>query len=229
MRIDKLNILLGILAFFVACSDDDTLSPSNAIPTIADQTFNVVEDKVVGITIGKVAASDPDGDSLVFSISEINSEETFEIDSLSGELLLKRTLNFNERSTYSLEATVTDGLLDAVATINIIVTPSDGIVNFPAFPGNSFFDGRLQDADYWSDQPEILSAGMGFADISGIEVNAITEELIENIRGAWGANIECDGGIRTRTLASTRDNLELVYIVRDPTHDTNLASHHKHH
>ena len=150
----------------VGCGDDDA-AIANSAPLVADQGFTVSEDVVVGLSIGTLEASDPDGNSLVFKIEEL-SEPTFEIDSLSGELYLISPLNFNERSTYSIVASATDGLLDTEAMVTINITPSDAVVNFPAFPGNTFFDGVLRDADYWSDEPKILSAGLGFCDIIGI-------------------------------------------------------------
>ncbi len=91
----------------------------------------------------------------------------------------------------------------------------EATVNCPAFPGSSFFDGVLEDADYWSDQPEILSAGLGFSDIVGIETNAITEALVQSIGGAWASNISCEDP-RDRTFTNTRANLEAVFCVYDP-------------
>ena len=143
MKISPLIILLGWLIIFMGCSKDDE-GIMNVAPSMADQSFTVLEDAIVGLAIGTVEASDPDGDSLVFSLTELNSEPTFEINSLSGEITPIRALNFNELSSYSLIATVTDGQLDTEATITINVTPSDAVVNFPPFPGNTFFNGVLR-------------------------------------------------------------------------------------
>ena len=214
----KSKIIIPIIAsllMVVGCGDDDAIT--NSAPIVADQEFTVPEDAVEGLPIGTVEASDADGDQLTFSIAELNTEGTFRIDSLSGEIILSETLNFNERSTYSLLTTVSDGLSDVEATITINVTPSDAVVNFPAFPGNSFFDGVLRDADFWSDEPKILSAGLGFCDIMGIEVDQITEELVESIGGSWASN-DCTGAL-ANTLTTTRDMLVGIYITRQPYRD----------
>ena len=44
-------------------------------------------------------------------------------------------------------------------------------------------DGALVGADYWSDEPLILSAGLGFEGIIGI--SEYTEEAVREAGGAW--------------------------------------------
>ena len=50
-------------------------------------------------------------------------------------------------------------------------------VTYPTGPLATFFDGNLIEADYWSEEPKILSAGLGFCDIVGIPAPMITEEI----------------------------------------------------
>jgi hypothetical protein len=45
-----------------------------------------------------------------------------------------------------------------------------------------FTDGRLEAADYWDDEPSILSAGLGFDNIIGLP-----ELTKKTVRGAGGA------------------------------------------
>ena len=54
------------------------------------------------------------------------------------------------------------------------------------------FDGALKEADYWSDEPVILSAGMGFEGIIGWpEVN---EETVREAGGSWYGSVMCTNG-----------------------------------
>ena len=94
---------------------------------------------------------------------------------------MSQSLNIEVTESYVLLVQVTDDIASAQANITISIKPIEVIISTPGFPGNSFFDGRLGDADYWSDQPKILSAGLGFGDILGIEIDEITEELVERI------------------------------------------------
>ena len=57
---------------------------------------------------------------------------------------------------------------------------------------NQLFDGALKEADYWSDEPVILSAGMGFEGIIGWpEVN---EETVREAGGSWYGSVICTNG-----------------------------------
>ncbi len=65
-------------------------------------------------------------------------------------------------------------------------------------------DGRLAGADYWTDRPEILSAGMGFDGTIGIA--ARDEQTVREAGGSWYASLTCTGGeepddaLRTRSV-----------------------------
>ena len=57
---------------------------------------------------------------------------------------------------------------------------------------DQLFDGALKEADYWSDEPVILSAGMGFEGIIGWpEVN---EETVREAGGSWYGSVMCTNG-----------------------------------
>lgn len=62
-------------------------------------------------------------------------------------------------------------------------------------------DGQLVAADYWADEPLILSAGMGFDNIIGLpEVNA---ETVEEAGGSWYGSVTCTSGEAPATGAFT--------------------------
>ncbi len=53
-------------------------------------------------------------------------------------------------------------------------------------------NGELVAADYWRDEPMILSAGMGFGDIIGLpEVN---EATVRDVGGSWYGSVTCTNG-----------------------------------
>ena len=57
---------------------------------------------------------------------------------------------------------------------------------------NALYDGVLEDADYWSDEPLLLSASFGFDGIVG--VSQLTEVVLTQAGASW---IYCDGEIAT--------------------------------
>ena len=73
-------------------------------------------------------------------------------------------------------------------------------------------DGALVGADYWSDEPRILSAGLGFEGIIGI--GEYSEEVVRAAGGAWYGSMTCTNGEEPsgsdRTSATTPTTMAAV-------------------
>ena len=87
----------------------------------------------------------------------------------------------------SLEVTASDGTTTVTDTLVVTVATGD---ESPLT--NATFNGELSSADYWDDEPKILSAGMGFDNIIG--VNELTEETALEAGGAWYESVVCTSG-----------------------------------
>lgn len=78
-------------------------------------------------------------------------------------------------------------------------------------------DGRLEAADYWTDRPEILSAGFGFDGIIGI--SALDPETVRAAGGTWYGGLTCaDGdepGTAQRTSAVVADGIAAGFVLAD--------------
>jgi hypothetical protein len=74
-------------------------------------------------------------------------------------------------------------------------------------------NGRLEGADYWRDEPVILSAGMGFDNIIGLP--DLTEETIRQAGGSWYSSLKCTNGqtptTNLLTSAAVSNTIGLVY------------------
>ena len=77
-RFTKTLVLALFSASIFSCKDDS--SSFGDAPEIPDQTFTIAEHSAPGIQVGKIFASDPDGDQLTFSISSGNISNSFAID-----------------------------------------------------------------------------------------------------------------------------------------------------
>jgi hypothetical protein len=55
-------------------------------------------------------------------------------------------------------------------------------------------NGELVAADYWADEPMILSAGLGFDNIVGIPVPELTKENVREAGGSWYGSVTCPNG-----------------------------------
>ncbi len=96
-----------------------TVAPTNEAPEMADQEFMASEDITDADEIGPVVATDPNGDTLTFSITD---SELFVI-SDAGVLTLAegKTLDFETAASHSVTVSVTDGEETVEATITITV------------------------------------------------------------------------------------------------------------
>ena len=79
----------------------------------------------------------------------------------------------------------------ALSIFGVLVVLSVGVMNSLNMQ-DQLFDGALKEADYWSDEPGILSAGMGFEGIIGWpEVN---QETVREAEGSWYGSVMCTNG-----------------------------------
>ena len=99
-----------------------TVTNVNEAPTIANQSFSVLDTVATGFTVGTVVANDVDAsDSKTFAITAGNTGNAFAI-SPSGVITVANTLNSAVTPSYSLTVSVTDaGTLSASATVTITV------------------------------------------------------------------------------------------------------------
>ncbi|WP_020606567.1 hypothetical protein [Spirosoma spitsbergense] len=68
----------------------------------------------------------------------------------------------------------------------LLLISCEQLIEYPLYNGN------LAGADYWSDQPQILSAGLGFTDIIGVD--ELTEENVQLVGGSWYSTLTCQNG-----------------------------------
>ena len=98
----------------------------------------IAEDAAVGTNIGEpVAATDPDDDTLTYSLSG-DDAASFAIDASTGQLRTATTLNHETRASYSVTVTATDPS-GAAAEIGVTITVTEAVV-FACASGNAVAD-----------------------------------------------------------------------------------------
>ncbi|HAS47621.1 MAG TPA: hypothetical protein DCS93_44500 [Microscillaceae bacterium] len=93
----------------------------NAPPIINAQTFNINSTSTNGTLVGTVVASDPYQDPLTFSILNGNVSGAFAINASTGTLTVADASQLASASSFALVVQVSDGQLQASATITINV------------------------------------------------------------------------------------------------------------
>ena len=78
-----------------------------------------------------------------------------------------------------------------LSLFGVLVVLAVGVMNSLNIQ-DQLFDGALKEADYWSDEPVILSAGMGFEGIIGWP--EINEETVREAEGSWYGSVICTNG-----------------------------------
>ncbi|MEC8677476.1 MAG: cadherin domain-containing protein, partial [Candidatus Margulisiibacteriota bacterium] len=93
---------------------------NNNAPVISSTSFTVDENQT---SVGTIAASDVDGDTLTYSISDGDDSGSFSIDSSSGVLVFNTAPDFESDSiSYTIEILVSDGTNSQSQDISILVS-----------------------------------------------------------------------------------------------------------
>jgi hypothetical protein len=104
------------------------LTNVNEAPTLANQTFAIVENSAAGTVVGSVAASDPDaGSTLTYAITAGNQAGQFTISSQTGQISVASgaALDFETVSSYGLSVQVSDGQFSQTAVVTIALTDAN--------------------------------------------------------------------------------------------------------
>lgn len=120
-----LRHLVAVMFTCYSCKKDDAIP--NQPPIIEAQSFTVSENISDSQSIGTVVATDPDGDTLNYTILE-NSNNLFDITD-AGELGLSngQNLDFENLTTHTILIQVSDGSLNSTNTITVNVTNEDEV------------------------------------------------------------------------------------------------------
>ncbi|MEM6642270.1 MAG: cadherin domain-containing protein [Bacteroidota bacterium] len=102
-------------------------------PVIANQSFSIAENRIVGTAVGTIQASDVNNDTLTFEIISGNTDNTFMLVDSTGALFINdpTTLDFEVNSSFTLEISVSDGIETSQAIVTIAVSDVDESVNQP--------------------------------------------------------------------------------------------------
>jgi hypothetical protein len=134
----------SITRFFGHDTTWSTLLPGrteapNQAPVVQGAEFSIPEDLPWGSVVGRVAGSDPDNDTIVFTIKN-NRTNLFAIDPDTGDIRLNRPLDYEAASEYELTVVVGDLALPSLpdsATVTIRVTDVNEYAPVIA-PGQTF-------------------------------------------------------------------------------------------
>ena len=124
----KVNIADLVLIANALGTVAETPEPINNAPVFTEGdsiTRTVAENTAAGINIGTpVVATDADSDTLTYSLSGEDAD-TFSIDTTTGQLKTRATLDYETKTTYTVTITVSDGSLTDTIAVTINITDID--------------------------------------------------------------------------------------------------------
>ena len=133
----SLTVSDGLATDTIAVTINVTDIDENSAPVFTDgnnTTRSIAENTVSGQHIGRaVSATDADNDTLTYTLSGDPDAASFGIDSTSGQLQTKASLDFEIKTSYSVTVTVSDGSLTDtinvfINVINVNDTPIDSVL-----------------------------------------------------------------------------------------------------
>ena len=176
----------------IAVTDVEEATVANHAPTFpatAPSTLEVAENNAAGALVGKVAATDPDGDALTYALDSA-SDAVFDIDS-SGAITVTaaNALDDETKASYVVTVSVHDGkdaagaadtTVDATHSVTITVTdvpavlaPAEPVVAFEAIGGDSF---SLTSNRFWWRLP---------SQPAGVTVSAVEVQVLPGHTPVW--------------------------------------------
>ena len=87
--------------------------------------FSIGEHAELAATVGTVSATDPQEDSITYSITAGNGEGKFAIGSATGAIAVAAALDFETTGSYSLTVQASDGTNSATGSVHVTVTDAN--------------------------------------------------------------------------------------------------------
>ena len=201
----KFSILI-LLIVFSSCTKKDIP------PTINDQTFSINENSIAGTMVGKVVASDEDGQVVSYSIKSGNLNDAFAI-SDSGKIEVKNeaAIDYETNPIYTLLVEVKDNKgKSSFGTVSInlndIVIPTTGLILYMPFDGNvnDLSPSENNGIDYTS-----LNYVAGMRSLA-LDFNGISDfvKLSKTINSQYGLSFSF--WIKTRGAVVTENNGSII-------------------
>ena len=105
----------------------------------APYSFSIAENATTTALVGTVSATDDDSDTVMYTISNGNSDGKFSLGYLSGEVTVADVLDYETTSSYTLTVEASDGR-GGTATTTVAITVSDVAEDPPPAPSGLSVD-----------------------------------------------------------------------------------------
>jgi Ca2+-binding RTX toxin-like protein len=112
----------------------------NEAPTMSGATFSIAENSIGfgSTTVGAVSGSDPEGQSLIYSVVSGDTaaftpgaSQKFSLNQSTGQILLQGDLDYETKSSYQVQVSASDGSLSStnLLTINVVNSNEQPVID----------------------------------------------------------------------------------------------------
>ncbi|MGB1269329.1 MAG: cadherin repeat domain-containing protein [Flavobacteriaceae bacterium] len=123
MKIVKTVILVFAAITVMACNNDDDNTPQNQAPVVEDKTISVSENLTSDL-LTTIAATDVEGDTLIYSIVSQSPSDSVLINELTGEVFVNNAsvFDYDVNQVITVVISVSDGENVSTSTLIINIT-----------------------------------------------------------------------------------------------------------
>ena len=158
---------------------DDTDCSTSPLQLNADFSLTLVEEQPSGTLLADFDACDADGDDLAFSLRQSTDSALFAIDSSSGVLSINGRLDYETRTSYSLEIEVVDtayGIDQVLVTIRLDVNAAATTPTPSATP-----EGVSAKLNALEERQEAMQASLGIVQRLAQTLQAFIDRLVVRV------------------------------------------------
>lgn len=112
-----------------------TIENVNDAPVVTVADISVAENATVGDVLTEIFATDAEGDDLFYSLGDNVDQTLFDIDSATGNLILKDALDYETQTQHTITVDVSDGQDVTTRSFQVNVTDVDETPRAPDEPG----------------------------------------------------------------------------------------------
>ena len=214
-------------------SDDLPLTVISGINTApvfsggATVTRSVAENTAAAVNIGTpIAATDTQNNTLTYTLSGTDAS-AFDIDSSTGQLKTKASLDYETKTSYMVTITVSDGSLTDTITVTINVTDIDEVVSVvppttsdspPANTAPEFLEGGITTLVVAENTPAGTNIGSPIS-----ATDSPGDLLVYTLGGIDSDSFDIESGGQLKTKASLDYETKRIYSVTITVEDEALS------
>ncbi len=129
--------------------------------------FTIAENAAAGTAVGTVSATDPNGDTVAYSITAGNDDDLFAINGSTGAVTVAGILDFETTASHAITVQASDGTNAATVTAEVVVMDAN---DAPVFAQDSYSFSVAESTPAWTTVGTVSATDQDAGDTFGVNV-----------------------------------------------------------